>query len=105
LNSQVVGNGRTRPVSCPAHGRGPVHDFALSKQSKLELHERLEVRAGSGYQGSAKLPDKRRPPKKRAPQVQRTKAEKRANRALAQRRSVVEHVMRRLQILRILLER
>jgi len=58
-----------------------------------------------GYQGSAKLPDKRRPPKKRAPQVQRTKAEKRANRALAQRRSVVEHVMRRLQILRILLER
>jgi hypothetical protein len=105
LKSQVVVNGHTRQVICTAHGRGPTHDFALYKQSKLDLHESLELLADSGYQGISKLHDKSRTPKKRSKKHQLTKDEKRANRELSQRRIVVENVIRSLKIFRILLER
>jgi hypothetical protein len=100
-----VVDGRTRQVICTAHGRGPTHDFALYKQSKLKLHENLELLADSGYQGISKLHDKSRTPKKRSKKLQLTKEEKRANRELSRRRIVVEHVIRSLKIFRILLER
>jgi hypothetical protein len=105
LKSQVVVNGRSKQVICTAHGRGPTHDFALYKQSKLDLHENLELLADSGYQGISKLHDKSRTPKKRSKKGQLTKDEKRANRELSQRRIVVENVIRSLKIFRILLER
>jgi len=105
LKSQVVVNGRSKQVICTAHGRGPTHDFALYKQSKLDLHENLELLADSGYQGISKLHDKSRTPKKRSKKRQLTKDEKRSNRELSQRRIVVENVIRSLKIFRILLER
>jgi len=105
LKSQVVVNGRSKQVICTAHGRGPTHDFALYKQSKLNLHGNLELLADSGYQGISKLHDKSRTPKKRSKKSQLTKDEKRANRELSQRRIVVENVIRSLKIFRILLER
>jgi DDE superfamily endonuclease len=105
LKSQVVVNGTTRQVLCTAHSRGPVHDFALYRQSKLEPRESLEVLADSGYQGLAKLHHKSRTPKKRSKKVQLTKEERRANRQLSCRRIVVENVIRSLKIFRILLER
>jgi IS5 family transposase len=98
-------NGTTRQVICTAHGRGPTHDFALYKQSQLELHESLEVLADSGYQGLDKLHEKSRTPKKKSKKVQLTKDERRANRELSRRRIVVENVIRSLKIFRILLER
>ncbi len=105
MKSQVVINGTTRQVICTAHGRGPTHDFALYKQSQLELHESLEVLADSGYQGLDKLHEKSRTPKKKSKKVQLTKDERRANRELSRRRIVVENVIRSLKIFRILLER
>ncbi len=105
MKSQVVVNGRNRQVICTAHGRGPVHDFALYKQSKLEPHENLEVLADSGYQGLDKLHDKSRTPTKKPRGGQLTKEEKRANRELSRRRIVVENVIRSLKIFRILMER
>lgn len=105
MKSQVVVNGRTRQVICTAHGRGPTHDFALYKQSKLDLHESLELLADSGYQGLDKLHDKSRTPKKKPKNGQLTKAARAANRELSRRRIVVENVIRSLKIFRILLER
>jgi hypothetical protein len=105
LKSQVVVEGRTRQVICTAHGRGKTHDFALYKQSKLKPHENLELLAESGYQGISKLHDKSRTPKKRSKKYQLTKDEKQINRELSRRRIVVENVIRRLKIFRILLER
>jgi IS5 family transposase len=105
LKSQVVINGSSKEVICTAHGRGTTHDFALYKQSQLELHESLELLADSGYQGLSKLHDKSRTPKKRSKNRTLTKAERRANRELSQRRIVVENVIRSLKIFRILSER
>jgi IS5 family transposase len=105
LKSQVVVNGSSKQVMCTAHGRGRVHDFALYKQSKLELHENLELLADTGYQGLSKLHGKSRTPKKRSKKHLLTKDERRANRELSRRRIVVENVIRSLKIFRILLER
>lgn len=98
-------DGRSKQVICTAHGRGPTHDLALYKQSRLDLHESLELLADSGYQGLDKLHDKSRTPKKRSKKHLLTKGERRANRELSRRRVVVENVIRSLKIFRILLER
>lgn len=105
MKSQVVVNASSKEVICTAHGRGTTHDLALYKQSRLELHESLELLADSGYQGLSKLHDKSRTPKKKSKKRQLTKAERRANRELSRRRIVVENVIRSLKIFRILLER
>lgn len=98
-------DGTSKEVICTAHGRGTTHDFALYKQSQLELHESLELLADSGYQGLSKLHERSRTPKKRSKKRQLTKDERKANRELSRRRIVVENVIRSLKIFRILLER
>lgn len=101
----MVVNGRTREVLCTAQARGPVHDFALYKRSRVEPHETLEVLADSGYQGLGKLHAKSKTPQKKPRKGQLTDEQKRSNRELASRRVVVEHVIRCLKIFRILAER
>lgn len=86
-------------------GRGPTHDFALYKRSKIELHESLELLADSGYQGLSKLHEKSQTPQKRPRKSELTDEQKRSNQELASRRVVVEHVIRCLKIFRILAER
>jgi hypothetical protein len=93
----VVINGQTRQVICTAYGRGPVHDFALYQRSKLEPHESLEVLADSGYQGLSKLHAKSRTPRKKPRKSELTDEQKQANRELARRRVVIEHVIRSLK--------
>jgi hypothetical protein len=105
LKSQVVVNGSSRQVICTHHGRGPVHDFALYQQSKLEPHKSLEMLADSGYQGLSKLHEKGRTPRKKPHKSELSDEQKQANRELARRRVIVEHVIRSLKIFRILAER
>jgi hypothetical protein len=105
LKSQVIINGATRRVICTAHARGPVHDFALYKRSKVEPHENLELLADSGYQGLQKLHEKSKTPQKKPRKSDLTDKQKQSNRELARRRFVVEHVIRSLKIFRILAER
>ncbi len=90
---------------CTAHGRGPTHDFALYKRSRIEPHESLEVLADSGYQGLSKLHEKSKTPRKKPRKSELTDEQKQSNRELARRRVVVEHVIRSLKIFRILAER
>jgi IS5 family transposase len=101
----VVVNGPTRQVICTHHGRGPVHDFALYRRSKVEPHESLEVLADSGYQGLQKLHEKSKTPRKKPRKSGLTEEQRQSNRELARRRVVVEHVIRCLKIFRILAER
>jgi hypothetical protein len=105
-------NGATRQVLCTVHARGPVPDLALDGRSKIEPPESLEMLAESGSQGLAKLHAKSRTPQKksRTPQKKPRKSElrdaqKQSNREVASRRVVVEHVIRSLNIFRILAER
>lgn len=90
---------------CTAHTKGTTHDFALYKQSKLEINKELEILADSGYQGLDKLHENGKTPKKKSKKSALSKEERKANRELSSRRIVVENVIRSLKIFRILLER
>lgn len=105
MKSQIIVNGASRQVICTAHARGPIHDFALYGRSKIEPHESLELLGDSGYQGLQKLHEKSRTPQKKPRKAELSDEQKRSNRELAQRRVVVEHVIRSLKIFRIIAER
>ena len=90
---------------CAAHGRGTTHDFALYKQSRLNLKAEFTLLADSGCQGLSKLHGKSRRPTKKPKKGQLTKAEKRADRESVRLRIIVENVIRSLKIFRILAER
>lgn len=101
----MVINGQSRQVICTHHGRGPVHDLALYRRSKLEPHESIEVLADSGYQGLQKLHEKSKTPRKKPRKAELTDEQKQSNRELARRRVIIEHVIRSLKSFRILAER
>jgi len=96
---------QTRQVICTAHGRGREHDFKLFKRSRTSFAEATECLGDRGYQGLQKLHAKSQTPKKKPPRQTLSKADRRANRELASRRIVCEHVIGKLKVFRILLER
>ena len=86
-----------------AFGTGKTHDFALFKQSRLPLLQTTCCLADSGYKGLHKHHKNSQTPHKKSKLHPLTPAQKRENRALAQARLVVEHVigwLKRFAILR-----
>ena len=69
------------------------------------MPESLELLGDSGYQGLQKLHAKSRTPHKKPRKGELTDEQKQRNRELASRRVVVEHVIRSLNIFRMLAER
>ena len=61
--------------------------------------------ADSGYQGLSKLHAKSKTPRKKPRKSELTEEQRQSNRELASRRVMVEHVIRRLKIFRIVAER
>jgi transposase len=99
---QVVVDRKTRQVLCVAIGRGREHDFHLYKRSGLVIHQASELLADKGYQGMHKLHAKSRTPKRKPPRKALSPEDRAGNRAIARLRMVVEHVIRRLKVFRIL---
>ena len=95
----------TGTILAAACGKGREHDFRLFKRSKLRVHPDTELLADSGYQGLAKLHAKSRTPHKRWRKKTPLTPEQRAfNQALASERVLVENVIRRLKVFRVLKE-
>ena len=92
-------------ILAAACGKGREHDFRLFKRSKLRVRPDTELLADSGFQGLAKLHAKSRTPHKRwRKAVPLTLEQKAFNHALASERVLVENVIRRLKVFRVLKE-
>jgi hypothetical protein len=93
----------TRQIVATDFSKGKTHDFALFKQ---ERHS-AEVAFGGdlGYFGLPKLYPKSLVPFKKSKLHPLTKEQKAYNRELARFRILVEHVIRRLKVFRLLSER
>lgn len=96
---------KSKQVICTATGRGREHDFKLFKRSRVSFDPHTECLGERGYQGLRKLHPNSRTPPKRRPRQKLSKAERRANRELARRRLVGEHVIGKVKVFRILMER
>jgi DDE superfamily endonuclease len=86
-------------------GQGREHDFRLFQRSKLRPHPSTERLADSGYQGLTKRhPNSRTPHQRRRQAIALTPEQQAHNRALASERVLVENVIRRLKVFRVLKE-
>lgn len=98
-------NKKTAQVIATYFGEGHTHDFRLLKESGMTGHKDTRCLADSGYQGLAKLHPNSETPYKKSKSNPLTKDEKRANHDLSRRRILVENVIGRLKVFRILSER
>jgi IS5 family transposase len=87
-------------------GQGREHDFKVCKRSEhaRKLNAKTELIADSGFQGVKKLHMNSRTPFKGSKKHPLTTEQKAFNRKLASERIVVEHVIRRLKVFRVLKE-
>ena len=84
---------------------GSKHDFELFKQSRCGISQQTCVLGDSGYQGLAELHLNSQTPAKKSKLHPLSQEQKASNRALSQKRILVENIIRRLKIFRILSER
>jgi IS5 family transposase len=95
----------TAEIIATAFAKGSMHDFQLFKFCQLGLIPEIECLADAGYQGLIKLHANSRTPHKKSKHHPLSAAQKAANRALSSERMMVEHVIGRLKVFRILSER
>ena len=92
-------------IYCVTTGKGRQHDFRLFKESRTYLHPELKLKTDNGYQGIGKLHANSAVPCKRSKKRPLTPEQKAYNRSLSSERVVVEHVLCKLKVFRILSER
>lgn len=101
----MIVNPKSKAILATAFGRGQTHDFQLFKDSRSALAGSIRGLGDTGYQGLVNLHPNSQTPLKKSKHHPLTPEDKAHNRALAQERIVVEHVIRALKIFRILSER
>ena len=84
---------------------GKKHDFQLFQDSHTALAAHIRALADSGYQGLTELHSNSKTPAKKSKLHPLSKEQKVSNRALSQDRILIENIIRRLKIFRILSER
>lgn len=104
LKARVVVDKKHKKILYVLVGKGREHDFKLFKRCGVQFHELSEVLGDRGYQGLQPFHTNSRTPKRKPPKQPLSKEARKANRELASLRITVEHVLRDLNILRILKE-
>ena len=84
---------------------GSEHDFQLFKQSRCVIQPQICVLGDAGYQGLMGLHPNSQTPAKKSKLHPLSKEQKASNRALSRKRILIENIIRRLKIFRILSER
>lgn len=85
--------------------KGRIHDFQFFKDSRSIPVAATQIIADSGYQGIGKMHENSEIPTKKTKLHPLTAAQKAVNRALSRQRILIENILRRLKVFRILSER
>jgi hypothetical protein len=92
-------------ILATAFAPGSHHDFALFKDSRCHLAKQICCLADTGYLGITHLHKNSQIPAKRSKLHPLTQEQKASNRKLSHERILVENIIRRLKVFRILSER
>ena len=95
----------TERILATEFGHGSKHDFQLFKESRCGLPCHVRVLADTGYQGLAGIHANSQTPTKKSKHHPLTKEQRAANRALSSVRILIENIIRKLKVFRILSER
>lgn len=101
----MIINQKTQEIIATAFGNGSKHDFQLFKDSRSVFASQLRCLADAGYQGLQDWHKNAETPAKKSKLHPLTQEQKSSNRKLSRERILVENVIRRLKIFRILSER
>ena len=101
----MIVNQTTRAILATDFAIGSQHDFQLFKESRLGLASHILSLADSGYLGISKLHANSQIPAKKSKLHPLTLAQKDSNRRLSKQRILVENIICRLKVFRILSER
>jgi DDE superfamily endonuclease len=95
----------TEKILATDFGNGSEHDFQLFKNSRCILASETCLLADAGYQAVLALHSNSRTPAKKSKLHPLSREQKISNRALSRKRILIENIIRRLKIFRILSER
>jgi len=84
---------------------GKQHDFQLFKQGRYPVAKQICIIADAGYQGLADLHSNSQTPAKKSKLHPLSSEQKASNRKLSKKRILIENIIRKLKIFRILSER
>jgi hypothetical protein len=84
---------------------GKQHDFQLFKQGRYPVAKQICIIADAGYQGLADLHSNSQTPVKKSKLHPLSSEQKASNRKLSKKRILIENIIRKLKIFRILSER
>ncbi len=101
----MIVNQKTQEILATAFAQGSHHDFTLFKDSQCHLAKQICCLADTGYLGIHHLHENSQLPAKRSKLHPLTKEQKANNRKLSHERILVENIIRRLKVFRILAER
>ena len=101
----MIANLNTEEILATDFGHGSQHDFQLFKNSRCAFSRQTCVLADAGDQGLAELHPNSQTPAKKSKLDLLSQEQKDCNRALSRKRILVENIIRRLKIFRILSER
>lgn len=92
-------------IICTTVGQGRRHDFKLYKNSKVRIATNVKILADSGYQGLKKIHSNADLPKKNSKKKPLSKQDKQVNHHISSERVLVENVIRKVKIFRIMAEK
>jgi hypothetical protein len=101
----LIVNQKTQAIIATAFANGSQHDFDLFKESRCQFSKQIRILADSGYLGLSNLHANSQIPAEKSKLHPLTKEQKASNRQLSHERVLVENVIRKLKIFRILSER
>lgn len=101
----MIANLNTAEILATDFGQGRTHDFQLFKNSRSALARPIWAVADAGYQGLAHLHANCQTPLKKSKHHPLSAEQKASNRALSRKRILIENIIRKLKIFRILSER
>ena len=84
---------------------GKKHDFQLFKDSRTAMAAHIKALADAGYLGLTELHSNSKTPAKKTKLHPLSQEQKASNRALSHERILIENIIRKLKIFRILSER
>ena len=91
--------------NCTSHSRGKTHDLKLFERSRIKLKKKTRKELDLGYLGMERFHGNVRLPKKSSKLHPLTKKEMRYNKRTARSRVLVEHVIGRIKVFRIIAEK
>ena len=101
----MIANPNTREILITNFCNGRKHDFQLFKESRCVISVRTRALADSGYQGMAEIHRNSQTPAKKTKLHPLNAEQKARNRVLSRKRILIENIIRKLKIFRILSER